>query len=374
MIWIAMTTLKSRLIRTFDELDSIKDYWLDLEIKDTQSTIFQSWDWNRSWCEHVLTSNNKAYLHTHLIEDDSGNIVAILPFFKTSLAGHFLKITQFLGHRMSVRNNILIADPNNQNLVNEIVNCMIATLGYNDLLHLRHLASDSSFTKMLINKKLAIPQCKNLWVANNPDITDQTTRLGRSSRKTVRKLRNRLEKNYNCKIVVHTADTFSRAFDTWYSLHDMRFKSLKRQSLLTGHNIDFLKAITLLPGKSKNFEILTLQADEKIIAARFLINDGVRCYAYQTGFDPEFSRYSPLKILMLELLRYAFEELHCEIVDFGPGYEKNKYEWSPTIDINYSSCIGGKGIYIKSLAALYRYAFHKNLPPVDITPIISMKK
>lgn len=359
-----MHSFKTRIIRSFDELDSIKDHWLELEKKDRQCSTFQSWDWNRLWCEHVLVHNKNACLDVHIITDSIGDIVAILPFFKTSLAGPLLKITQFLGHRMSVRNNILIAEPDNQNLVTQIVDLMIDGLGRNDLLHLRHLPSDTLFTKTLINKRLAIPQCKSLWVANDPEITNQLMRLGRSSRKTVRNAKNRLERNYDCKIEVSTDDTLAQAFDDWYSLHEKRCKSLNRQSIVSGHNFDFLRAITLVPGRAKNFEILSLKADDKIIAARLMVNDGLRCFAYQSGFDPEFSNFSPLKILMAELMRHAFEELHCEIVDFGPGYEKNKYEWSPTIDLNYSSCVGGKGVYVKALTALYRYAFHKRLPPV----------
>jgi CelD/BcsL family acetyltransferase involved in cellulose biosynthesis len=359
-----MYSLKVQTIRTFDELDSIKNHWLELEKKDTQSFIYQSWDWNRLWCEHVLAHNNKTTLDIKLIEDSSGKTLALLPFFKTSLAGPLLRITQFLGHKMSSRNTVLISEPNDHALADQIVHLMINDLGRNDLLHLRHLSSESLFTQALIKKNLAVPQCKSLWVANDPNITDQLTRLGKSSRKALRKAKNRLAKDFDYKVTVSSPTTFSQAFDDWYTLHALRFQTKRRQTLLTGYNLDFLKAVTSSPARAANFQIISLQVDNKTIAAKLLINDQARCFAYQSGFDPEFSRYAPARVLMSELMRHAFEDLNCETVDFGPGYEQNKYEWSPSANLNYSCCLGGKGVYIKSLTALYRHAFHKRLPPV----------
>ena len=359
-----MSGCNIRTISSFNELDSIKSHWLELESKDKQSSVFQSWQWNRTWCEQVLVKNSSACLHVQVVEDGEGAVVAILPFFITALVGPLLKITQFLGHRMSVRNNILIADHDNQALVDEVIKLMLGSLGRNNLLHLRHLPGDSLFTKTLHNKKLAKPQCKNLYIGSDLAVTDQLTRLGKASQKTLRKHRRRLEKNYDCKITVSSSETVAKAFDDWFYLHEQRFKSKNRQSVITSDNLKFLKTAVLSLAAEDNVEILSLHADDKVVGSQVLVNDGVRCFTYQCGFDPEFARYSPLKILMVETLRRAFDELNCEVVDFGPGYEPYKYEWSPDVGLNYSCCVGGKGIYIKTLAGLYRYAFHKRLPAI----------
>jgi len=133
-----------------------------------------------------------------------------------------------------------------------------------------------------------------VWVQADPSITDQRMRLGRSKRKTLRWAENQLRKRFDSEFRVLSGENFSEAFDEFIDLHQRRFDSISRTTLLVGPNLEFLKAATLKLSHTDNFEIVQLRAGDRTIAATLMVRDKRRYFCVQTGFDPEFSRFSPM--------------------------------------------------------------------------------
>lgn len=357
-----MLSTQIKHIRTFAELDGIENIWKELERANGGLSIFQSWIWNRTWCEHYLGQDKKSFLDVRLVEDSKGRPLAILPFFKVALAGPFIHLTQFLGHRMSYHNDIILVEPDNQKLAELIVELLIKDLGYRTVMHLRHLDQRSQFTKQLLARHLVEPQCLRVWVKKDPRITVQRMRLGRSKLKTLRWAENQLRKNFNSEYRVRVGADLFDSFEELVKLHQLRFTSKGRSTRFQGKNLIFRKDVMLKSNYSNKFEVVQLCASGRTIAATLMLCDKQNYYCIQTGFDPEFSRFSPMRLLLTEVMRRGFEDLGCDSFDFGPGYERYKFDWKPTIGTNYFCCIGGNGLYAKSLAALYRFAFRCSLP------------
>ncbi len=357
-----MSSTQIKHIRTLAELDGIKNVWEELERTNGGLPIFQSWIWNRTWCEHYIGQSGKHHLDVRLVEDKGGRILAILPFFKTALAGPLIHLVQFLGHRMSYHNDILLAEPENPELAKLVVELLIEDLGYRTVMHLRHLDEDSQFTKQLLTRQLAEPQCLRVRVEIDPKTPFQRMRLGRSKLKTFRWAENQLRKNFNSEYRVRVGADILEAFDVLVELHQLRFESKGQSTGFKGKNIVFRKDVMSKLNYSKKFEVVQLRARGRTIAATFMICDKQNYYCIQTGFDPEFARYSPMRLLLAEAMRHGFEDLGCKRFDFGPGYEQYKFDWKPSVGTNYFCCVGGRGPYAKSLAALYLIAFKRSLP------------
>lgn len=356
-----MVDLRIHQIRTLHEMDAIEDLWRDLESRDNRLSVFQSWDWNRAWCEYVLKNSN-GQLAVRIIENSAGQQVAILPFYEVPLVGSLISVTQFLGHRMSFHNDILLAEPGNISQIEGIIELMLDDLGSRNFLHLRHMVEQSVLTKVLLQTGRAIEQCNRIYVRTESSITEQHKRLGRSAGKTYRWARNKLQKEFKSKYVHFSGSLFEKAFNELIVLHNMRFDSQGKASLLAGDNLEFVKYASNKLSQENHCEILQLRAsDEKIIAAMLLIIDGDHCFFVQCGFDTSFSRYSPLRVLIAEAMRYAFDELNCTIFDFGPGYESYKYDWSPELHKNYFCSLGGNGWYSKLVAKSHQMAFERHL-------------
>jgi CelD/BcsL family acetyltransferase involved in cellulose biosynthesis len=175
---------------------------------------------------------------------------------------------------------------------------------------------------------------------------------------------NRLHRQFKTEFRVRSGQDFSEAFDELIDLHYRRFSSMDRSTSLVGQTLTFLRIATSTLSNTGNCEIVQLRADGVTIAAVLMIRDKQRYFFFPCGFDPEFSRFSPMRLLLTETMRRGFEDLGCGIYDLGAGYERYKYDWSPVVGTNYTCCHGGTGLYAKSVAALYRIAFRHKLPPM----------
>lgn len=358
-----MSVIRVNTIHTHTELDSIKNMWCDLEQTNGNPSIFQTWIWNRGWSHHVLSRKKKVQLDVKIIEDGAGRTLAILPFFKEPIKGSIGYLTQFLGHRMTDHHDVLLVDPKNSELAAQVVMALRENLDYKTVLHLRHLDQESQFTKQLCLKGIAVPMCSRLKVLANTVISDQSERFGRSTRRRFRGQINKLKREFGYKFSVKSGLEIFGAFDDLISLHQMRFASKGDITGFTGEKLDFLKEVMSALSNTGIFEVILLQAGDKTIAATLMVIDKKNYFCFQTGFDPKFSQFSPMRILLTEAMRHGFDDLGCESFDLGPGYEAYKYDWNPIISNNYMCCIG-RGLYARSLATIYRMAFRKRLKTV----------
>jgi CelD/BcsL family acetyltransferase involved in cellulose biosynthesis len=356
-----MSELRVRAMTSLAELDAIEPTWRVLERHYGNPAIFQSWAWNRAWSEHVLEKQNNANLYVLLVEDGAGRAFAILPFFQRKLVGSILRITQFLGHRMSYSNDVLLAEPDNTELAEAVTRLLTRVLGTTDVLHLRHLNEKSTFTRALLAHDVAKPQCPRTFLEAAPGLDDQSKRLGPSRRKACRLAANRLRKQFTIAFPVMGVEHFAAAFDELIELHHRRFDAARRTTLLSGANLDFLRHVCDHFARTGAIEILRLRADDRTLASALMARQGPRYYFVQGGFDPEFSRFSPMRLLLTETMRRAFDDLRCTIYDLGPGYESYKFDWKPIVGTNYYACIGGPGAYGRVAAAAYDGLFRYQL-------------
>ena len=311
----------------------------------------------------MLSSRKRTRLDVRLVEDGAGRTLAILPFFEEALAGSVARITQFIGHRMSDHNDILLVDPKSSELADEVIRVLFEDPDSGTILHLRHLDGGSMFTKRLLVSRVAEPQCTHLYLQADPAITDQRKRLGPTKRKNLRWQENLIRRQFKIQFRVRSGTDFLDAFDEMIDLHYRRFDAKGHSTSLTGPSLAFLRTATSTLSNTGNFEIIQLRTDDTTIAAVLTAYSRRRYFGVQSGFNPEFSRFSPIRLLQVETMRRGFEDLDCEIFDLGTGYDQYKFEWSPIVDTNYMCCYGGTGLYGKLAANLYRAAFLRSLPP-----------
>jgi len=359
-----MSELFIERIDTPAALLDIEGAWIDCERADRFATVFQSWQWNSIWCEQALGRETRARLAVRLVRDGAGRALAICPFFEQDIAGSAIELTRFIGHHMLNDGGILLADPSNAELTALIVAAVLKDLGHRAVLHLSHLSAAAPFTRHLVASGLAQPQCPRVWVELDGAGADLTARLSSKMRKSLRSSWNRLQREFKAEFRFVSGPGYPVAFDEFIDLHRQRFAAIHKTSSLEGRNLAFLKAATTQLSNTGHFEILQLLADGKPIAAMLMARDRQRYYSIQGGFAPEYSRFSPVFLLDLEGMRRGFRDLGCTIYDLGAGYEAYKYHWKPVVGTDYFCCHGARNPYAKSMAALYRLAFKRALPPL----------
>ena len=354
--------IRIKKIQNLDELDNLKEDWDKLARNIDGPSFFQSWIWNRTWCEHFLQMPGKTKLSVRVAEDEAGMVLAIFPFFEQYIAGGLVCIEQFLCHRLSYHNDVLLLHLNNDDFVKEVTAALLADIDYRTILSLRHLNEKSLFTKYLSKNGSAQPQCTRIQILADSSITDQSTRLGKSTRKRFRRQANKLKREHERDFNIQRTDAINAGFKELVDLHHRRFSDAGRTTIFSGQSLNFWEDIIQKTNGDSAFEIVQLRANGKSIAAGLGLHDGKHYFGVQTGFDPDFKQFSPMRILLVEVMRHVFDELECDAYDHGPGYESYKYEWSPSIGENFYSCLGGRGPYAKILAHGYNWAFLRSLP------------
>lgn len=357
-----MYGLRINKIETIPELDAISRLWIGFQEAPGGPGIFQSWMWNRLWCEEVLTHDSSMRLSVRLIEGADGTPKAILPFYEQAHAGSMLHMTQFLGHRMSTFNDVLLADPDDRDLAEAIVELLHREAGRRGFIHFRQLVDESAFGRVLADKGIAEPQCPRVWVNNDPAFADPLARLSHSRRKQVRRGEKRLREKGPVEYRACRGENFAEAFDELIALHNLRFLEKRQKTILTGPGLKFLKAATGMLSDLGKSEIFQLRCGDKTVAALLQIIDRDRYYSLQAGFDPAYADCSPVWLLDAEAMRRGFGTLGCSRYELGAAYDSYKYSWKPSTGLNYFANFGARNPITKLLAKSYHHAFRRRLP------------
>lgn len=351
--------MRIRTIHNTAELDSIKDAWITFETHPNGPTVFQNWDWNRIWCSRVLAFNPRMRLAVKLVEDSAGRPKAILPFFEQAIAGPALHVTQFLCHRMSPTYDVLLADPLNMDLAAEVTEILCSNQRGCSFIHLRQLVDDSAFTRQLIDRGIAEPQCQRAWISAEQDFSDPLKRVSKNRRKKIRRAERKLREQGTVEFRVCRGRDFTPAFDELIALHHKRFEQKQKQTILTGSNVDFLREATENLCTEGKAEVIQLRHNDVTIAAQIQIIDRDQLYALQAGFDPHFAEYIPMWLLDVESIRRGFTELGCTRYELGAIYDENKFSWNPTLGTNYFANFGGGNSLSRIAERIHRYQFRK---------------
>ncbi|GJL69214.1 MAG: hypothetical protein NPIRA06_18490 [Nitrospirales bacterium] len=351
--------MQIRTIRDTTELDSLKDVWKAFERVSGGPTVFQSWTWNRTWCDLVLADDQQKRLAVKLVEDSTGRTVAILPFFEQEIIGSILQVTQFLGHRMSTYNDILLADPNNTELCKEVVESLCSDKQTKGFIHLRQMSDESVFTTELIDRGLAEPQCRRAWVDADPKLPDPLSRVSKSRRKHIRQADRSLREMGKVEYRACRGNEFVSAFDELINLHYQRFSQKGVETNLTSQNVAFLREATATLSLKGQAEVLQLRFNHATIAGVLQVIDRNRYYSLQSGFDPEFADYSPIWLLDIESMRRGFTELGSERYELGAVYNQYKYSWNPSLGTSYVATFNANNWLSRVAQNVYRYKFRR---------------
>lgn len=352
--------MRIRTIYNTQELDSIKDVWETFEAASGGPTVFQSWTWNRIWCEQVLADDPQKQLAVKLVEDSDGRPVAIFPFFEQKIMGSMLRVTQFLGHRMSTYNDILLIDPSDRELCKAVVAALCSDRQTNGFIHLRQMSDESTFTMELIDRGLAEPQCQRAWVEADSEKLDPLLRVSKSRRKHIRQAERRLLEKGLVEYRVCQGKEFTSAFDELIDLHYLRFLQKGKKTILTSQNVAFLKKATATLSNKGQAEVFQLRCNDVTIAGVLQIIDRNRYYSIQSGFDPAFAEYSPIWLLDVKSMQRGFTKLGCTRYELGAVYNEYKYSWKPSLGMSYVATFNADNWLPRIVQSAYKYKFRRD--------------
>ncbi|MBI1912734.1 MAG: GNAT family N-acetyltransferase [Deltaproteobacteria bacterium] len=318
-------------IDTVDELESIRDEWTELFSRCASATPFQSPQWLIPWWNHF--GNGRLMCLTVRIE---GRLAGIAPLYLGFNKTEKKKEIFFIGTGISDYLDFLF-EPGIELIGTEIVFNFLLSSSVNwdrcDLQEIKESSPTLAIDSGLSKRKEKHGICPVLKL---PGTFEQYLKsLPSGYRTRVRRSQKTLEKEGKVKIEKAGRDNLNECMDALFRLHRARWEMEGQKGVLADKRIQAFHS-ELAKGmlEAGMLRLYRLKLDGRDIAAVYGFAKSKRFYSYLGGFDPEFLKLSPGRVLMAKVIE---DEINSGIeeFDFLRGEEKYKYVWGALDRINY---------------------------------------
>lgn len=330
----------------------IEDINSFLELRDDWNMLakdlipINGFDWLYKWWNHF---QDKKELKIVVAEED-GKIVGIAPLYiNNTRALKFIPIKKlcFLGGDISDYLDFLIADRNTEQIYNALIDFIHKHISFDQIefIHINsHYPNFSLWRKNHTDTKNFMLQneCPGINLANYSSYDDYFSGMNKNLRKSIKFRQRKSEKDginveyiFNKNITEQDIDTIARINlkrqiflqqrgDTHRFCYftDKKKDSFIRDFFCTDKTDNKLLCYTAYNGTVTAYDLALLSKDKMIL--------------WNCGFDPDYSEYSPLKLLINEIIKYSFDNGY-KYVDFLRGKDPYKTEWTDDLSVNYNS-------------------------------------
>jgi len=327
----------TRIVSTDGGFDLLMDEWLTLHLACAVS-IFQSFEWLRTWWKYYGSSDRHRSLHIIVVERD-GHCIAIAPLFidriRTFPFGT-LKQLQFIGRVDSDYLDFLILPDECELALDAIAESLQSSGQAWDGIVLEDLPA-SSITRAGLMDRLG----QKGWTAQ-AKVTEDSPQLhlegsweeylqkldGNFRRDLMRRVRG-CENKFSVEFeVLSEPDEVYNAFDDIVRLHQYRWEQSGEPGVFSKKTFVQLQkeAIPLLSRRGW-VRLVFLRIDGERVAGNytFLYRNCLSVYLLGMGDAGDANMYSPGKILHVKSIQFAINQ-GCTTYDFLRGVEKIKFQ------------------------------------------------
>jgi len=347
---------KIKILKTKDELYRLKQDWSVLHSKSKSNSIFSTWEWISNYEKILMNSNEE--LNIICIFNEREKLIAVAPFLikKERKYGLEYNIIELIGsdERIAADYMDMIIDPE---CLNEgkrlLMDSLIGGVDFKwDGIRWNGILNDSKCWDLLREFKN-----KGYEVVEEPmDICPYITlpktweeylgTLSKKSRYNIRKKRRDLEKEYKNSLffIVADEDSLVRAMEWTCQLHRRRMMMKGINGFSTSSEFWKFQKEVAKEFLAKGWLVLgVLEIDGSPVASQYGFKFNNKLFHYQTGFDPNYEKYSAGLISTGFMIENAFKE-ELQEYDFLRGKEDYKFHWTQDVRTIYSASIANKNL------------------------------
>ena len=342
---------------------NLYDSWNRILSQTDNANAQLTHEWLSSWWE-VFGDNKRLFLIT---VTDGCKIIGIAPLTITKVmgkAGFELRKLTFVGDGLTDYHDLLVANERRKEVLQILLKCIVDCKENWDVVHFRNVRGDSPNLPILRDTLGDTPltfieriniQCP--YISIDCDWMSYYSALGKNIRSDIRRRLNHLAKMGKAEFVrLHEVDDVMDTLGIIKSIHVKCQRAKGKISWYTNEKrFRFVSLILKRFGDRKWLDIVFLKLNDKVIAYYLgFIYDDIVCF-WNTGFDPEFSKVSPGKLLLHYWIKDSFTEAHREF-DFMVGEEPYKLQWTSPMRPNYELFLFKNTVRSKLLKYYYTYA------------------
>jgi len=321
------------------ELQSLKDEWPNLlRSSKIDDHVFLTWEWLSLWWKHFGKGRK---LLTLAIEDER-RILAIAPLMlskhKVPSLGTINKV-EFIGAPHSDYHNFIILDKEEEclELILKYLKDNISEWDWIELKEIPESTRTARVLRMLAPRLSPDLKVKERFCSICPFISLPASfellmqAMSRSMRENFRRYLRKMRARYDVELHRYDEAGFSvaDAMKTFITLHQEKWQSVNSPGLF-GENESFRNFHVDLARSLADrgwLGLFFLMASGEPVAAQYAFEYKQKMYAYLSGFDPEYSKYSIGNLTIMLILQECIKKGVMEY-DMMRGQESYKAWWT----------------------------------------------
>lgn len=334
--------MTSRIIRNSYEFRNLRTDWERLQRLDNNVTYYSTYSYIYLWWEHFKEDKNIELFI--IVVESEGVVVGIAPLYlkKSRKKLKFIKTLLFLGEGDFADFLIFSDQIKESNIYAEVFNVIEENKSSFVRTNLTNIKHNSTLAHFLFKSKY---NSSFSYLMEAPYIDLNRFVSGDDYRKlfgprNTKKLSNRLRREHNYRFICQEGIN-KKQIEIIKRLHIKEQEFLKtklqrseRTSLFSDPRM--MQFLSSFWNQNQDVVFFHLVDDNDHLIAYDL------CYAHNNilhswnmAYDPEYSSFSPGKIITYEITNYLIETDSIKIFDMGPGRYEWKFEWTNEFVLTY---------------------------------------
>lgn len=326
------------VVKSPEGLAGLEVAWKALCAACDDLPVFVGWDWMSTWWRHF---GDRWQLFVLTAHDDADRLVGIAPLVRRRrfVSPVPVRCVRFMANEGAFGSHLdVLADPS---IREHVAGAFVAHLFRNgrewDVLDLGDLVAGSTLgthVRDLPGRRWDCPGMVCPYVTLPDDWETYRRGLTKKVRRNLTYFPALLEREHPARAHVRLVDepeALQAGIDSLVEMH------LRRRADTTFLEESFVRfhrelAATALAGGWLRFHELAV--DDRVIAIIYCFQGGDTVYAYQSGFDLDWGRYSPGRQIAAHAIRSAMDE-GARVFDWMQGNDDYKYEWTDESRVDY---------------------------------------
>ncbi len=368
-ITIKKSNISLKIINDDKAFYDLREKWEDLSSHVAYKSFFLNWTWMYNWWQYY-SGRNKSFELMILAGEhaESGELVGLLPLYIRD--ARLLKIAKFreirfIGTGIESTDYLeIISRTGYEEAVGHLfLEYLLEGKGRGDSFVFENLIESS----LLLRRFRPIIAAKNISVSASlhricPYVTlpasydEYLSTLSANWRSNVRRKTRKLFKMNDISFeVLSDPSRLPEALPDLFNLHNERFRQVRKTSgFYQDVRLGFHQKMSGILAGQKQAILFALKDGEKRIATLYCFSYDKRLMYFQSGFDPDYQKFSVGAVLLGKVIEYAIDSGY-EIFDFMRGGEDYKFHWAKSYEqiFNLQCAVSGRAkLKLKSTQTL----------------------
>lgn len=364
--------MRIKEVDSYSDFIALRERWKDV-LRRCDHSVFSTWEWLSIWWKHFRKDKRLILL----LAEDNDNILGISPLMYSVHKMFGLRIgkIEFLGTPASDYSDFILAEKGEEcikrfmdyvlNSLSEEWDCIELTQipeTAEFLMYLNRISGNARLVPIRVfrhpllfsfnlfvgkeNAKLVQRRvlCECPYIPLTKSFDTFFNRLPRKFRKELRRNRRRLQEKYKVGFEDFSKpESCKEGMKRMFDLHQKRWTAKGWPGIFADQKVrDFHLDVARSFSEKGWLSLDSLLAKGKDVASLYGFRYKSKLYAYLSGIDPAYHRYSVGNLLYLHILENCIKDEFTEF-DFLRGGELYKYRWTSLSRKNFEVVLTQRG-------------------------------